>query len=139
LWATAQTSDLVAAYGFNETSGSTVIDASGNNNTGTLSSGVTRSTQGKFGSALIFNGTSALVTIPDSPSLHLTTAMTLEAWVKPSAVTSAWRDVIYKGNDNYFLEATSDNVLGCYRECNVLGCYRECAGQRAPRWTHARP
>ena len=35
--------------------------------------------------------------------------MTLEAWVNPSTVTSAWRDVIYKGNDNYFLEATSDN------------------------------
>src|SRR5215813_9877379 len=109
LWATAQTSGLAAAYGFNETSGSTVIDASGNNNTGTLSSGVTRSTQGKFGSALVFNGTNAQVTIPDSPSLHLTTAMTLEAWVKPSAVTNAWRDVIYKGNDNYFLEATSNN------------------------------
>ena len=34
--------------------------------------------------------------------------MTLEAWVNPSTVTSAWRDVVYKGNDNYYLEATSD-------------------------------
>jgi len=33
--------------------------------------------------------------------------MTLEAWVNPSQVTSAWRDVIYKGNDNYYLEATT--------------------------------
>ena len=22
---------------------------------------------------------------------------------------------------------------------NVLGCYRECSGKRAPRWTHTRP
>src|SRR5262245_6028185 len=21
----------------------------------------------------------------------------------------------------------------------ILGCYRECSGERAPRWTHARP
>jgi hypothetical protein len=33
--------------------------------------------------------------------------MTLEAWVKPSAVSAAWRDVVYKPDDNYVLEATS--------------------------------
>src|SRR5262249_48823461 len=55
------------------------------------------------------NGTSALVTINDSPSLRLTTGMTLEAWVKPRMVTNVWRDVIYKGNDNYALEAASDH------------------------------
>ena len=65
---------------------------------------------GKFGKALQFNGTSALVTIPDAASLHLTTGMTLEAWVNPSTVNANWRDVIYKGNDNYYLEATSTNA-----------------------------
>ena len=35
--------------------------------------------------------------------------MTLEAWVNPSTVNSNWRDVIYKGNDNYWLEATSSS------------------------------
>ena len=35
--------------------------------------------------------------------------MTLEAWVQPSTVTSGWRDVLYKGNDIYFLEATLDS------------------------------
>jgi len=33
--------------------------------------------------------------------------MTLEAWVNPSRLTGVWRDVIYKGNDNYYLEADS--------------------------------
>ena len=59
---------------------------------------------------LSFNGTSALVTVPDAASLHLTTGMTLEAWVNPSTVNANWRDVIYKGNDNYYLEATSTNA-----------------------------
>jgi hypothetical protein len=35
--------------------------------------------------------------------------MTLEAWVNPTTVNAAWRDVIYKGNDDYYLEATSSN------------------------------
>ena len=48
------------------------------------------------------------MTIPDSASLHLSSAMTLEAWVDPATTTAAWRDVIYKGNDNYYLEGTSD-------------------------------
>jgi hypothetical protein len=69
----------------------------------------TWTTAGKYGNALVFNGTSALVTINDAASLHLTTAMTLEAWVNPSAISSAWRDVVYKGNDNYYLEATTSS------------------------------
>ena len=36
--------------------------------------------------------------------------MTLEAWVNPSTVNANWRDVIYKGNDNFYLEATSTNA-----------------------------
>ena len=45
--------------------------------------------------------------VDDSPSLHLKHGMTLEAWVKPSAISDAWRDVVSKGDDNYFLTATS--------------------------------
>ena len=97
---------LVAAYAFNEGTGTTVYDSSGNGNNGTITN-ATWTTSGKYGDALVFNGTNALVTIPDAASLHLTTGMTLEAWVDPSTVTSAWRDVIYKGNDDYWLEATS--------------------------------
>ena len=97
---------LVAAYAFNEGTGTTVYDSSGNGNNGTITN-ATWTTSGKYGDALVFNGTNALVTIPDSTLLHLTTGMTLEAWVNPSTVTSAWTDVIYKGNDNYYLEAAT--------------------------------
>ena len=97
---------LVAAYSFGEGAGTSVTDASGNSNTGTITN-ATWTAAGKYGDALMFDGTSSLVTINDSPSLDLTTGITLEAWVNPSAVSSNWADVIYKGNDNYFLEGTS--------------------------------
>ena len=96
----------VAAYGFTEGSGTSAADASGTGNTGAIGS-ATWTTSGKYGNALSFNGTNARVTIPDAPSLRLTNGMTLEAWVYPTRVTNAWRDVVYKGDDNYFLMATS--------------------------------
>ena len=42
------------------------------------------------------NGSDAMVTVPDSASLDLSTGMTLEAWVYPTAALSGWRDVIFK-------------------------------------------
>ena len=87
-------SGLVAAYGFNEGSGVQVADASGQGNTGTISS-ATWTASGKFGSALSFNGTSAWVTVADAPSLDLRTGMTIEAWVNPSSGTG-WRTVALK-------------------------------------------
>ena len=110
----AAPSGLVAAYGFDEGSGTTVTDASGNGNNGTITN-ATWATSGKYGDALQFNGTNALVTVPDAASLHLSSGMTLEAWVNPSTVNANWRDVIYKGNDNFYLEATSTNALASGR------------------------
>ena len=43
-----------------------------------------RTTAGKYGSALTFDGVNDLVTVPDSNTLDLTNGMTLEAWVRPS-------------------------------------------------------
>ena len=103
------TQGLVAAYGFDEGSGTTVTDASGNGNAGAITN-ATWAASGKFGKALQFNGTNALVTVPNAASLQLSTGMTLEAWVNPSTVTANWRDAIYKGNDNFYLEATSTNA-----------------------------
>ena len=97
---------LVAAYSFDENSGTTVTDLSGNGNVGTIS-GATWSSEGVYGSALTFDGSSALVTINNSASLQMNAAMTLEAWISPSVLDSTWRDVIYKGDDNYYLEGTS--------------------------------
>jgi hypothetical protein len=84
---------LVAGYTFDENSGAVAGDVSGNGNQGAIS-GPTWTT-GKYGSALRFNGTNALVTIADSASLDVTNKFTIEAWVNPSA-SSAWRTVVMK-------------------------------------------
>ena len=47
------------------------------------------------------------MTVPDAAALDLTTGMTLEAWVNPAVAPTGWKDVVYKGNDNYYLEASS--------------------------------
>jgi chitodextrinase len=101
-------SGLVAAYGFDEAGGSTVTDASGNGNTGTLA-GATRTGAGKAGGALSFNGTTARVTVPDAPSLDLTSRFTLEAWVAPSTAPVGWRSIVAKDVDRYYLLAGTTN------------------------------
>jgi Concanavalin A-like lectin/glucanases superfamily/Fibronectin type III domain len=101
---------LVAAYGFNEGTGTTVNDASGNSNTGTVS-GATWTTLGRYGRALSFDGVNDWVTVNPSGSLNLTTRMTLEAWVYPTVTPSEWSTVIHKeqpGGVVYFLHASSD-------------------------------
>ena len=99
---------LVAAYGFNEGSGSTTGDASGNSNTGTIS-GATWTTPGRYGRALSYNGSSNRVNVADANSLDLSTGMTLEAWVYPTA-SSGWRTVAIKervGGMTYALYANN--------------------------------
>ena len=104
--AVAAPSDLVAAYGFGG-SGTTVRDDSGNANTGTIS-GAAWSTAGKNGQALSFDGVNDWVTVADSAALDLTSGMTLEAWVRPTALGSSWRTALIKeqpGNLAYALYA----------------------------------
>ena len=128
---------LVAAYSFDQGTGTSVIDASGNNNTGSIV-GATW-TAGKFNGALSFNGTSARVDIPNSSSLQLTTAMTIEAWVNPTTVSSKWRDIIEKGNDNYYLMGTSSHSSTPAGSASVSGIHAQAFGTTAlvtNTWTH---
>jgi len=128
----------VAAYGFNEGGGTLLTDLSGNGNNGTIS-GATWTASGKYGNALSFNGTNARVTVNNSASLRLTSAMTLEAWVFPTTVNSAWRDVIYKGDDNYYLMAMSNNSSHPVGGAILGGVYAEAIGPNAltaNTWAH---
>jgi hypothetical protein len=99
----------VAAWGFNEGTGTIAADASGNNNTGTLS-GATWSTLGLYGhgTALSFDGVSNLVLVNNAPSLNLTNGMTVSAWVFPTAAQTGWRTIVQRAVDAYFLHASSD-------------------------------
>jgi concanavalin A-like lectin/glucanase superfamily protein/galactose oxidase-like protein/Big-like domain-containing protein/IPT/TIG domain-containing protein len=80
----AQTNGLVAAYSFNEGSGTTVTDLSGNNLNGTIV-GATWTTAGKYGNALSFNGTSNYIDLGNPALLRLTGSMTIEAWIQATA------------------------------------------------------
>ncbi|MFA5911139.1 MAG: Calx-beta domain-containing protein [Vicinamibacterales bacterium] len=88
---------LVAAYGFNEGSGTTAADASGAGQTGSIS-GATWSTAGKNGNALSFDGVNDLVTVADTAALDVTRT-TLMAWLRPSSLGS-WRSVVLKETTN---------------------------------------
>ena len=90
------TPGLVGRWSFDEPNGTVATDGSGNSNNGTLVN-ATRVAGGKFGGAVSLNGTNALVTVPDSASLDLTTGMTMEAWVNPAvAMGSTWRSLLMK-------------------------------------------
>ena len=82
---------LVGAWGFSEGTGTTTADASGNGNVGTIT-GATWSTQGRYGNALSFNGTNSLVRVASAASLNLGSAMTLSAWIRPTASPERMED-----------------------------------------------
>ena len=104
---------LVGAWGFEEGAGTTVADASGNGNEGTLNGpGATWSATGKFGGGLEFSGTSGNVRIPHASSLNLNSSYTLEAWVKPTAL-SGYQTILMKEETSgcgYWLQTVDTNV-----------------------------
>ena len=131
---------LVGAYNFEEAGGTTVVDASDKGNTGTIS-GATRTTQGRFGKALSFDGVNDWVTINDAASLDLTTSMTLEAWVYPTVNMTQWATVMLKeqpGGGLYELYANGDQSQPL-TSVTVGGQYRVLSGGPwllAYQWTH---
>jgi hypothetical protein len=103
---------LVAAYNFDQGSGVTAADLSGNGNTGTIT-GAQWTTGGHSGGALSFNGIDNWVTVNDTASLGLTVGMTLEAWIFPTAAAN-WRSAILKERPDglaYALYSSNDGGL----------------------------
>lgn len=78
--------DLLSFWDLNENQGSRVMDNIGTNH-GTLTDATWA--KGMSGSCLNFNGTTAVVTVPSSPSLNITETLTMMAWVKTSANATA--------------------------------------------------
>ena len=87
---TTASTGAAAAWGFNEASGTTAVDGSGNANTATLVGGITRvaSTNG-HGNALSLSGSGQYVTIPNSTSLDISGSnLTLSMWVNPGTMST---------------------------------------------------
>lgn len=95
----------VAAYAFDEGSGSTLTDKTSNSHNGAIS-GASWSSGGHSGRALSFDGVDDMVTIADHNRLDLTSAFTIESWVKPRSLND-WRMLLLK-------EAGSSLSYGLY-------------------------
>jgi len=82
------------------TPGNTFYDISGNGNNATSTGMSTTSSpvSGKIGQALNFSGASNYLSVLNSSSLDLTTAITYSAWVKHAGDFTAWQTILAKGD-----------------------------------------
>jgi len=78
---TEQPADLVAYWNFNEGTGTTAADSSGNNNDGTLVNNPAW-VNGKIGKAISFDGSNDFVDCGDNPAFNLGGTKTVEFWAK---------------------------------------------------------
>src|SRR5437762_3371925 len=80
----------IANWKFDETSGQTLIDSTGNGNTGYLGTNSTAETAdptrtlGKVNNALKFDGTDDLATIANTAALNTLLSFTYSAWIYPT-------------------------------------------------------
>jgi len=94
--------NLLAYFTFDEGSGSTAYDYSGNSNTGTVVLGSGNWTGGIINGALNFDGESTQVAVPNSPSLNPVNGITVAAWVNAGGWFSNAR-ILEKGrSDNQY-------------------------------------
>jgi hypothetical protein len=92
--------ELVAHWRFDEDSGSTVHDTSGNDNHGTFV-GDPQWTTGKLGGALEFNGSSDYVEVPFSESLRVINQgdFSIAAWFKLNEFPGEYKSVFQQADD----------------------------------------
>jgi len=109
----------IGYYPFDDNTGTTTYDRSGNNLVGTLSGGMSASNwrQGKVGSALKFNGTSEYVSVADNALLDITGDFTISMWVNRTGNT---------GTHQVLLTKLTSTVIGAYvvsvYETGVINC-----------------
>jgi len=88
--------NMVALWVFDEGSGDTAGDSSGNGNDGELMEG-TEWVNGVFGTALRFDGVDDYVEVAHSDSLDITEAITIVAWAKYEAIPDHEQLLLDKG------------------------------------------
>ena len=96
----------VAAYSFDEGTGSSVGDRSGNGNVGTVTGAAWA--EGRYGTALSFDGGDDVVRVGPSASLNVGPALTLSAWIRPTTSQDGWRTILHREQDAFFLDAGGD-------------------------------
>lgn len=129
----------IAAYSFDEGSGSTLGDSAGEND-GTIE-GATWASSGKHGAALDFDGSDDSVVVPDAAALDLTDSLTIEAWVKPGEAEGGGGVLVKgensSGNSGYMIHSKFfGKPAGIVADS---GSFRSASGAEALQletWTH---
>jgi hypothetical protein len=97
--ANAADPDLAAYWKFDDGSGTTALDSSGNGNDGVFV-GDPKWVAGKFGGALEFNGDD-YVNCGNGPSLQIQDEITITFWFKVQAFSNTWEGFLAKGDNSY--------------------------------------
>jgi len=135
----AMNSNLSAAWHFDDGTGTTTADSSGNGNTGTLPTSSMWNFSGKFNSALTFTG-SQTVNVNYSSTLDATGNLTVEAWIKSQNILSAnYQTILFKGNstaENYGLYLRGSNLYFEWNSSGVNSLNTSSANLQNNTWYH---
>jgi hypothetical protein len=112
---TGMCAELVAAWSFDNDTVESIADVSGNGFDG-VGMDLTI-VDGKFGNAMEFDGVNSQVEIPHDEALNIQDAITMEAWIKPSAevglggIVQKWGDTT---NRRQYLLCTVNDKIRTY-------------------------
>ena len=137
---------LLAHWTFDENSGTTAADSSGNGLTATLAGATGSWVPGQAGSGYQLGGTNSRFELADSSTLQTTGAVTVAAWIKPFAASSfgVIAGIDQTGgtsNDMYSLKTTGgDNlnfqVIGSGTNVNLTGDTLMSLSNNGADWVH---
>lgn len=118
------TNDYILRYRLDETSGTTLADATGTY-PATISGGVTLGQAGRVGLAASFNGSSGYATGPASNALLSgASGATLCAWVNPTSLTTDRRILsLARDNPQNITSTTSSMALLCGRSSGRFSAF----------------
>jgi len=137
--ADAGPSGLVGYWKFNENSGTTAADSSGNSNTGTLTSGATWGV-GQSGAATSLDGSDDYVQVGPQASLAITSAGTFSAWIYPTGAGSlgTYGGIIVNKEGEYEVARFADGTIQWAFANTNPGWNWINSGYVAPlnQWTH---
>jgi len=112
--------DLVGYWKFDETSGVTALDASGNGNDGTLN-GDPQWVPGRLGGALEFDGDGDYVDCGNDAIFNITGQITVACWIKVTAFTIDWQAIFTMGDDSWRLQRQTSTDNLCWACTGVTG------------------
>ncbi len=100
---------LVALWSMDEGSGTLLVDSSGRGNHGNLRGGATWVTGKKNLALSLSGGTTQYASVPNAPSLNITSSITLAAWIAPSkkATQRVITKAVQSASDGYELSLSS--------------------------------